>query len=380
MLSKKICTLILVLFSVSLVGCALKNNEKTLSTVDNAKTEASKAYEGYEDLQGKDCGKIILPQNIEPIELKKLFCFEKKKAEVGDSSEQSRMFFKAFFGDDYNESCISESGEDQYSYTSPDGGTANFGRGMPISAFRAGASQAVTENEIVYDPSKDSEKVLELNKGSCTVEELCKMTDSFISKAISPLYQGYDLFPYKVRYISSNGGFNKTVKVIYAVRLNGVMFEETFSPLFDVQDKGYYSVITNYSPCYVELGCDSPENVGYMLNYLARFDPAGAPQNEIISLKAAAELLQNELADNLRLIFTEVRLMYCCKDTYPNLDPNINEDKEAMREKMEKEFSIQRSEYVPTWCFFLGNPDSVRTSIKINAVTGELTIDTEGPL
>ena len=117
-----------------------------------------------------------------------------------------------------------------------------------------------------------------------------------------------------------------------------------------------------------------------MLNYLARFDPAGAPQNEIISLKAAAELLQNELADNLRLRFTEVRLMYCCKDTYPNLDPNINGDKEAMREKMEKEFSIQRSEYVPTWCFFLGNPDSVRTSIKINAVTGEITIDTEGPL
>ena len=368
---------ILIALLIVFVSCSsVDNNRNTQSTAGGEKASAANMFDGYEKLQGKDCGKIILPQNIEPIELKKLFCFEKKKAEVGDSSEQSRMFFKAFFGDDYNESCISESGKDQYSYTSPDGGTANFGRGMPISAFRAGASQTAAENEIVYDPSKDSEKVLELNKGSSTVEELCKMTDSFISKAISPLYQGYDLFPYRVRYISSNGGFNKIVKVIYAVRINGVMFEEAFSPLFEVQDKGYYSVITNYSPCYVELGCDSPENVGYMLNYLARFDPAGAPQNEIISLKAAAELLQNELADNLRLRFTEVRLMYCCKDTYPNLDPNINGDKEAM----EKEFSIQRSEYVPTWCFFLGNPDSVRTSIKINAVTGEITIDTEGPL
>lgn len=159
------------------------------------------------------------------------------------------------------------------------------------------------------------------------------------------------------------------------------MLEDRFTPLFKTEDKGFYQVMTNYTPAYVDVDLVGKDSISFLDIYFSNNIPDPEKLEKIISLKQAAELLERELAPQSGYRFNEVSLIYCNKATSPTLIPteemmgkDIILDFPEENARMYEEFGEVIHRFDPTWCFYYGSEEA-GASVKVNARTGEITID-----
>lgn len=106
------------------------------------------------------------------------------------------------------------------------------------------------------------------------------------------------------------------------------------------------------------------------------------PVDKILSLQGAVNQLEEQLANNYRLNFDGIELMYEAYDETPRISL-VNEDSDFEKDLYNLENGKRNFTYTPVWCFMIdsdtdnfGNKQfyHYREYITVNAITGEISV------
>ena len=369
MIMKVKCMILAIVMSLGICGCSGDNNGAVLSTEGAVKVPAAQAYDGYEELQGKDFEILVMPEKIKKQEISEIYSFTCTPLAGLDEKQTAEDYFRAMAGEAFDSSFITHPSDRHYRYSDPEEFTMEFSNGCPINAAYRGAMLEGTYHLDVigcYYADEDRDVPLELKNGTFTVGEICRSISATVSRVFYPLYDGFDIYPYKIDYYL-DGDTSKVAEVTCAVRYKGMTLEIGSSPLFEIVRKNGYEVITNYCPNYMTFDIDTLGSIRFFYNSFAPRDVIAEEQSSMLSLGDAVKLLEENLAEHSRYIFTDAELLYCCKSTYASPLPGHSLD------EVEEEFPESR--YEPTWCFVFKLSEDKYGDIKVNALSGEITVE-----
>lgn len=381
-MKKMIVVLALLMFFLS--SCSIFNYDEATRQIDVSAenmTSVDKIYDGYEELQGKDFGTFKMPEVIDVQRIEEVYSIVATRRDDNKSDEEKNKLFRAVFKDSFDESKCYHGENGFYSYENDNGDIANILEGVPQNAYTCEDDEIfsnVYEYEELgfYDVNRDKDVMLELIDGNCTVGELCESFEELI-EAINEYYGNVNIKPLDVRYIKAGTSGNYAT-ICCAVDIEGLIFEEVISPMHKVEKAGEYDLQTYYLFDFINIRVLGKDHISFVSFDSSPKDIEKTKTDKIISLNGAVNILKNELAPNSKYEFDGVGLRYCCKMTMPVYDAT---SEEAMK-KSDKIFQEYMEEheippYEPTWYFYWYNEErTIRQSIKVNAITGEITIDT----
>ena len=361
-------------FAILILGtaCTEQDNNANWKTTYSIETvNAKEIFKGSDELQGKDLNMLKLPEQIEAIDTDDIYTFPFEPAASDKEAENSKAFFKAVFGDEYSDSFWKDEGNRVYSYNSEKGLVSFFRNNCPENYYSS-ARGAVNTTEVLgtYYADADREKIVELKNGKCSIGEICDTVSDFISKAFYPLYGEFKIYPYIITYIIDDN-MEKSAEVTCAVSYHGVTLEPLFSTLFEVEERAEYKVITNYVPSHMLFYLDGKDSIIFFTNRFGTKQMDTKKLDKLISLKDAVDILTDNLAEYSRYDIEQVALYYCCKNTAPS-----PVEDEKLNSKMAEDFKdVPKCCFEPTWCFIWHTDDGRQQDIKVNAVTGEITME-----
>ena len=363
--------------AVMLTACAEDGNTYKDDSFQAEKKEISKLYEGYEELQGKDFGLFRMPEHIEPQSFEKAYKF-KASVKYGskDNLEQAKKICKAFFGDQYEENSftVDTSVFEKIHYRDSKGNICDYYDGFTGMSFADRVNLQEANFEGIYRVSTDGEKVIDFGTEKSTVAEVADSARRFFNENISA-YSDYHAEPQDI-YLFSYGR-RKIAEIIYRVEYEGIPFEEYPSPTGKSIDLGngmasmsFYSFV---QPNLDVFGKDEFSNFHSDPPYVIK---SKEEVSKLYSLKDACEILKNGLAEYSLYSFDDVKLMYVNLFTSETPENMMKLTNEEQREYFKKSAETER-EFTPTWAFIVNDNGSGfgRKLIKVNAITGEITID-----
>lgn len=373
---RKVLCILIISFLIIFTSCASQENGgNTRQTDGSDKVPVSQIWDGYEEMQGADLGVIKLPESISPATGNEYYSFTLSPYEQRDYEDDSKNFFKAFFGESYSDSFVHKTDAASFEYEDENGGTSYFVNGIPVNYYNA--ERVFTGGSITQVikrlTNEDTNEVLELEGGSCTVEELCSGLGELIAKAFYPLYDGFEIYP-KYIILVSDREQKKSAEVTCALRYKGVEMQCLFSSLFEEHSESDHESVTSYTPSNMVFYMESKDSILMYSNRAAIGEVKEERLTELIPLSAAAELLKAELAPGHKYEIETVELQYCHKAT----SPVLTNDSEENSRLIESYRSKGASPFVPTWCFgWTAETENGLENkyIKVNAVTGEITMD-----
>ena len=372
-------------------SCALKDgdgrnpdeSDPKVMSLDVSDTEdASKLFDGVDDVKGKEVGEHIkLSNDIEVPEYKEIFTFDvEENVSRDDLENRAKEYFKRLFGESYKEGFVSYHAapegtpelermiyapdNDDAVYASYNGCPGNFTK-KDIRFRGEKASKMIGK----YDPEKDKSKVMKLKNGECTVEEICRSAYDFFDKE----FTGFgDVVP-KVtclREFADTDDPNSPHYCYMTVGLeaDGIMIQYDFSPYSYTATTSQWTEMTNYLPLFFDFIFDGKDSI---ISFRALAEPlkitSKKPADKLLSMKQATDLLDKNIAENLLFTIDKVRLIYCRKGiSYGHLDGQ-DKTSELPKNKI--------GEFRPTWSFEWES-NGIQ-SLKVDAITGELTIDAD---
>ena len=96
--------------------------------------------------------------------------------------------------------------------------------------------------------------------------------------------------------------------------------------------------------------------------------------SQIIPLKEAMNILEQELADNVHFNIDDISLEYCCKQSFHEEDGSTDLTLDSFN-------SSDKFEYSPYWCFYIDDNDNIaignehpRKCLMVDALKGNLTV------
>ena len=376
--------LIAVLAAVMLVSCSDSeaNNYKDDSFSKEPK-KISELYEGYEELLDKEYDNFVMPSTIEKPAFDCLFRFPDRREgqDIPNEEEKAAEIFKALFGERFDKSSLTYQenwdSSKTYSFMLPDGVSAVVLHGFPINVIKSPEGQAILSPDTTflnsYDPS-DSNSIVELKNGNCTVGELLNGMQKRLDSEIMPYIGGFEIAPICINNYKNSEDI-KYAEIIYGISYQGVMLEDE-SPMFITQSSGNYQVMTSYSASAITLTVTGSDDYDIFSSTFSEQYPLTETVSEAIPLRSAVGILCEELAEYVRYIFDSVELRYCCKITAPVITGTDSlEDSRILADYGR----IETAYFEPTWCFYYKTADrngEHREAVKVNALTGEITIDT----
>ena len=383
---------ILIALLIVFVSCSPQDNKGNIMSVNETnKVSISQIWDGYEELQGQDYGVIKLPEKITVQPTDGLCKLTLTPVACEDEQEASKRFFKAFFGKDYDDSkCTTLSDTGDSMYDDPEIGNAVFTHGggnryaMPITAFRNGENTGAAYEELlgIFDPVNDKDCAVELPDGIFTISELCDSAERFIQEGLYPLYGtgGLVIKPYELIFTKSKDDpQNRVMQVLFSFGYKGIDLQEKSSPFNEARTLKGYNTQTYYAVFNITLDMKGTDRFTSYSNNSLPYRPECEAMTELISLGDAVGLLRSELAPNSRYEFTNIVMKYCHKQTTAS-DAALSDEE---RIKASYELSEFNDSIAPTWCFEWTGSNDITTAtcaIKVNAVTGEITIDSDPSL
>lgn len=372
------------ILSMMLISCSSQDNSGNVHETDmNEFVSIQNLFDGYDKLQGKESDIFALPSTIEKPNCEKLFRFPDRRGgnNIPNEEEATTGFLKKCFGDRFDKSRLTYQnnwdGGKTYSFTHPDGVSAVVLHGFPINVIKSPEGQAILSPDPTflnsYNPS-DSNSIVELKNGNCTVGELLNGMQKRLDSEIMPYIGGFEIEPICINNYENSESI-KYAEIIYGISYQGVLLEYE-SPMLIMNSKNDYQVLTSYSTNTISLTVTSNDDYDIFSSTFSEQYPVTENVSEAISLTAAVDILQNELAKNKVYTFDTVGLRYCCKITAPVITGTDSlEDSRILADYGR----IETAYFEPTWCFFYKVTDENgehREAVKVNALTGEITIDT----
>ena len=369
--------------AVMLTACTSSDNSGNTQegNVDDL-VPAADIFEGCEELQGKDFELFRLPDVIEKPEYDGLYRFPDRRggAEVPEEKQKALELMKACFGERFDESAVREEKNwDKsviYQLSLPDDAFAAVLHGFPMNITKSCTSGDITPDFTVlgrFLPS-EPEKTVELQSGSCTVAELLDGMQKRLDAEILPFIGGFEIVPLRIDDLKSSKGVSYAV-IEYGIKYKGIMLEED-SPMWISQQRSGYQVTTGYSLNTLTLTVTDKNDYLVFSSSFAEQYPLAEKISEAIPLSGAVEILKNDLAEYMRCNLTSVELKYCCKITAPVITGTDSLEDSRILADYGK---IETAYFEPTWCFYYKVTDENgehREAVKVNALTGEITIDT----
>ena len=370
--------------AVMLVSCSSQDNSGKVHEADNSEfVSIQNLFDGYDELQGKESDLFALPSTIEKPNCEKLFRFPDRRGgnNIPNEEEATTGFLKKCFGDRFDKSRLTYQnnwdGGKTYSFTHPDGVSAVVLHGFPINVIKSPEGQAILSPDPTflnsYNPS-DSNSIVELKNWNCTVGELLNGMQKRLDSEIMPYIGGFEIAPICINNYKNSEDI-KYAEIIYGISYQGVMLEDE-SPMFITQSSGNYQVMTSYSASVITLTVTGSDDYDIFSSTFSEQYPLTETVSEAIPLRSAVGILCEELAEYVRYIFDSVELRYCCKITAPVITGTDSlEDSRILADYGR----IETAYFEPTWCFFYKVTDENgehREAVKVNALTGEITIDT----
>jgi len=378
---KPISLLSIIFFCFVFVSCASQDNEEHTKETEITKMVApSQAWDGYEDLQGKSFGNVLtMPDKIEPAVVSEVYCILPELRENRNDETDSKEYFKRFFGEKYNEKNITnpEKGRFVYSEGLNDYDLAVYVNGSPDNSRKNG-SLPLGSNDYQLDkryyPGTDDNVTIEVGTENRTVGDLFDAAVKYSSYLLEGHFNDLEIFPESL-YTCYNADLDEyAAGVTMGFKYKGVEIESQFTPLFEVQDRGFYEVITSYNPMSFSIDLYGIDDVRFVNYTCGDWKFTAEKQEQIMSLAAAVDTLEKELAPNSSYLFEKVGLIYCLKTTGP---ARTNDSK--ANESINADYGeVKPARYEPTWCFTytVNTLNGMENNyVKVNAVTGEITID-----
>ena len=373
-------------------GTFRENDLHTQSVEEFTLSPVKEAYSGKEEILGttielpvgeEDKVSLKFPAVISEYHPEKAYIltnitnaaydFKKGAAEM---QENAPKLFKAFYGDKYDESCCSfvELNElETYiieNYNGKNGETAWLGAsGYSLikdqSVFDKRSQKAVTIDTYFFKDHPD--KTVELPDGQITLTAAAERFAELFKTTLSDFTFGYEIRPCKA-VISECGG-DKALRIVGEQLYFGIPFESCGSTF--IQSKG--DEMTSYGFSYADAEMTSVKDFFLVSNQMNPIIARSEPLDKIIPLKGAVEILKKNLARNTDYTFSDIKLMYCCKHTQQNINVN-DEDREKLK-KLIAEENTREDVYRPTWYFIIKEESDSTCGIKVDAVSGEITMD-----
>ncbi len=371
---------ILVLIAVAIVlsSCRFQDNyAKTQSTEKVTLSPVSQAYDGVEELLGKDFGAFSLPENVTPENVQEAYrlslSYRSIQEPQKDVSQQAKQQFQNFFGNNFKEENVttanSACGELTYTYVDPEtSDEGQFNGGFLAKRGNYVEPSGDIESCEAVEFLRGEDKNISLQGGSAKASELAEKANDYLRSNFSEQYGELDI---KSKCVYFYNQPQPTAAVCCAQYFKGIPLEEYPSPLnIDNQD----GTITYYFFNYIFCNFQNADSID-KLDISIAFDQIMETEklDKIISLKQAVEILQTELAPESGYVFDDVQLLYCCKHTQKEANLDENGELPDWYEDYRKEPFV----FTPTWCFFFNNEYSglTREAVKVDAITGEITLD-----
>lgn len=384
-------------------------NDIRTQKVDNAKlSPVSQAYDGVEEILGtsvtiksdKDDDEhatLTFPESISQYTPEKAYTFrttpltefDPQKA-IEELKIDGPKVFKAYFGDDYDESNVNLI--DDYDrarmllikYSDENGNSADFSGGTfgltsaeyvnylsnKTPSFDSSDTQ-IKKYNYEYDPAA----AISFPDGEITFSEITeKFIDYFYEKNFSDYIYGCELRPHTAEVTEENGDMQ--CDIVYELIYDGIPFECDFCSY----DERNADTETYYSRLNVSTVMLSSGSYDMISTSSMAFVNNATPVDKIISLKDAVEILKSNLARYIDYKFSDIKLMYCGKQTQHFYNTwLLDEDPEKYTEIVSSD-DPNFTEFRPTWYFILENEndaDTMTKGIKVDAITGEITMIVE---
>lgn len=373
-------------------GTFRENDLHTQSVKEFTLSPVKEAYSGKEEILGttvelpvgeEDKVSLKFPSVISEYHPEKAYILTnitnaaydfKKGAE--EMQEKGPVLFKAFYGDKYDESCCSFLElNDLETFIRED----YNGKNGEV-AWLGASGYALIEDQAVFADTKrnsvpaetyfykdDPDKTVSLSDGEITLQEAADRFTEYFKSALPDLAYGFEIRPYKAVISDYNG--DKILRIIGEKLHEGIPFECSMSTYINTQN----GKETSYGFTYADADMRS---VGAYYAVSDQNNPIIArsePLDKIIPLKGAVEILKKNLARNTDYTFSDIKLMYCCKYTQQSINVN-DEDREKLK-KLIAEENTREDEYRPTWYFIIKEENDQTSGIKVDAVSGEITMD-----
>ena len=367
--------------AIMLTACINENNTHTQDAeADTAKVSVSQAWEGWEELQGKSFGNAFtMPEKLDPVIADELYSFEMLPRTDFDSEAEAKKYFKLVFGDEKNIVMQETENGDHYHYSVGENDSifSDFSYGTPVN-FGSKDNGMLGNNgyrlRSRYSCEADRDVMLEIGTENLTVGQAGEAAAGYCKRLLDGHFTELELFPFRVDLCYNADKDDYAASVVLGWKYKGTVIEVSDTYLEDVETRDFYDVFTAYCPIYLFLDLYGSDDARFMMTACADKDIAAEKLDKIIPLKEAVALMEKELARYSGYKFSKVQLIYCNKHSYPVMGPDSGENESILADYGE----VKNTPYVPTWVFTVGDELSVNDlfySVKVNAVTGEITVD-----
>ena len=356
--------------AVMLVSCGHMGNSDNATQAK--RVPVSQIYDGYDTID--HCEHLVLPREMTRQNINEVYSFKTVVEPPKDLEANAKKTFKAFWKDSYDESTISCDDKRKYFDYNNGSDFGNYYDGS-ISLTRIYGTAVETASNEPWLVGRDDTKTLnDVFPGTeLTVGMIAQSMPKDISDIISEHEPGFDILPYSI--LDTTAGMEHYALLHYGLSYKGVPMQSFMSSLFDQYIEDGENRLRSYAFSYIEARFDKDAGLVSVSTSSPLRIVSSEKQEKIISLVSAVKLLDSELAENIYYEIDDVQLMYCCKTVQPELSV------ETMGAEKVKEISDKLNKtpqiYEPTWCF-IGNYKNgwqYAWSIKVNALTGEVTID-----
>lgn len=360
----------LLLCAVMLASCS--QSESGDKAAEAERVPVSQIYDGYDADDRFE--HLVLPREITKQELNEVYSLMIAAETPKDSEAKAKRVFKAFWGDSYDESRISC--DDKQEYFDYDNGSdfGNYYAGSISLTRLYGSAVEAASNEPWLIGRDDSRSLDSIFPGTeLTAGMLAQSMPRDISDIVSEHEPDFDIQPYSI--LDTTAGMEHYALLHYGLSYKGIPLQSFMSSLFEQYIEEGEKKLKSYAFSGIEARFDKDAQLVSVSTPSPLKLVSAERQEKLLSLGSAARLLDSELAENIYYEIDDVQLMYCCKTVQPELDV------EKLGAERVKEICDELNRtpqlYEPTWCF-IGNYQNgwqFAWSIKVNAITGEVTID-----
>ena len=355
------------------------NDSQSIKAKQIEKDPVKNAYNNYTELLSMESDAFSMPEYIETIDFDEIYRFSinRKIDDIYDNESQGNTVFKAFFGAEFDEKeCkfIDNNGDKIYSYLVGDEIKGSFYNGeIVLYSLDIGELLQDNDNTTIYDIKKEGDKILNLAGGDFTVNSVINSATSELINIIGDTFSQFTVEPKSICTVQTNKGTYS--HIVYGLCYKNVPIEAFPSPMFTLSNENGMEMQECYQFRNIVVETSSDKKIEF-INAMAPYVFYDKEKLEyMISLSGAVDILKNELAPNSNYNITDVKLEYCSKTKKPSVTTEADYGNIEAENKRRDIIRNMHDEFVPTWCFIVDRDERSSFNIKVNAITGELTLD-----
>ncbi|MDE6150103.1 MAG: hypothetical protein K2F81_08440 [Ruminococcus sp.] len=207
-----------------------------------------------------------------------------------------------------------------------------------------------------------------INNKNITIENIVESVENFINNDLKLFSLGIDARVKDIYIVKYDKKY--AFKCIMERVLDDVPFLECNTMNYEKFEEGTDHFILSY----LEIIMTNSNIFDVINNYIPLKLGAKKEISQVIPLKEAMNILEQELADNVHFNIDEVSLVYCCKQGFHAEDGGTDLTLDSFDSSI-------RFEYSPYWCFYIDDNDNIaignehpRKCLMVDALKGDLSV------